>query len=371
MKLQDVKSLYFWETKVNNQIKNDLLIASLDPLSIDREMTLLPILNQSADVKSIIKVLYNKIPYPETLENFSTNESLAAMRDLGFYLGSLKRHGVEPVEAVPELDYILDVLGSKTDLPPRDTLMHYTLWNPKGNRRRSYTHFQDEKDLIDSVVVSYRPLVKGIYYLAELHQMEMDDPKFITLCEATESAFRTVLEGIVIAKKKVSPEIFAQKLRFYFDPICLHNREIIGPGAVEMPMFVYDHLLWSCDVDDDEYTLFKSTYLPFSQSEIRDIYYNYLKQPSLVTKMCAALERKRSITLIESAKALYSLCKLQISFRMPHKKLADKAYSHQTNNSKEKGSGGYSPSVLRDIINLNRAQIKRLFDTIYSINSEA
>jgi monodechloroaminopyrrolnitrin synthase len=369
MMSRGIKSNIVWNRWLSNQSTNDSLIAGLDPLGIDLDISLLPELNKLRDVKSIIKLLYKNLPYPDMLEKLDYNESLACMRDIGFFLGSIKRHGIEPVEVVPELDYILDVLGAKTNLPPRDTLMHYTIWNPQGRRQRTYTHFNDEKDLIASVQMSYRPLGSAIHNLVELHQTEFENPAYIDLCGETAETFKKVVGAIVHAKKSVSPEVFANELRFYFDPILLHNNQVIGPGAVEMPMFVYDHLLWSCDVDDEPYTKFKSTYLPFSEPDTRDIYYDYLAKPSLITKMRTALEQYKKPSIINSAKALYGLCKSQMSFRMPHKKLADKSYSHgekdETKEKRAKGSGGYSTSILSDIINLNVHQIRLLHDSIH------
>ncbi len=349
----------------NRQNANDAHIASLDPLDIDTEISVLPALNQKGDTKSMIQMLYKNIPYPDTLINFDYYESVACMRDIGLFLGSLKRHGIEPVEAVPELDYILDELGTKTNLPPRDTLMHYTIWNPQGKRLRTYTHYSDEVYLIKSVEMSYRPLVDAIYNLVQLHQLDFEDPLFVELCEETTATFKFVVDAIVLAKRKVSPEIFANELRFYFDPIILYKHEVIGPGAVEMPMFVYDHILWSCDLDDEEHIKFKSTYLPFSEPDTRDVYYDFLNKQSLVTKMCVALNQQPTTSNINAGKALYKLCKQQLSFRMPHKKLADEAYGYESKENRTKGSGGYSTTILQDLVELNVKQIKRLHNSVY------
>ncbi|MFP3335605.1 DUF1864 family protein, partial [Pseudomonas sp. SIMBA_064] len=72
-------------------------------------------------------------------------EAAAAMRDIGFFLGSLKRHGHEPADAVPGLEPVLLDLARATDLPPRETLLHVTVWNPAAaDAQRSYTGLPDE-----------------------------------------------------------------------------------------------------------------------------------------------------------------------------------------------------------------------------------
>lgn len=343
---------------------NDAKIASLDPLNINDLIKNLPEINRKRDVNSLISLLYSNIPFPDSLENFDFNEAIAVMRDIGFFIGSIKRHNIEPVEAIPELDYILDVLSVKTDLPPRDTLMHYTIWNPEGENSRCYTHYKDESNLISSIRNSYRPLVKAIYIILQLHNTALESEDFEYLCQQAANEFQKVIEAIVLAKKDVSAEVFAKELRFYFDPIFIHGKNLIGPGAVEMPMFVYDHLLWSSDIKEENYVKFKSTYLPFCEHEVREVFYNFLDKQSLLSKTCQALYSSNDKKVLQSAKALFKLCRLQISFRMPHKKIAESAYRHQEEGLKKQGSGGYTPEVLSDILDLNMKQLKKLHQAI-------
>ena len=342
---------------------NSSLVKSLDPLAFDQFTELIPTLNASKDAKTLVQLTYQCIPVPDFIKSMNFEQAIASMRDVGILLGSLKRHGVEPVKAVPELEYVLEELSIKTDLPPRDTLFHYTIWNPDGDRMRTYTKLPDELALIKSVKSSFYPLMEAIYGLIDLHKYSIESKEFALLCEKTENKFKGMVESIVYAKRNVSPEVFADELRFYYDPIFLHKAFYIGPGAVELPVFVYDHLLWSSDIEDETYTKFKSTYLPFNVASTRDIYYNYISKPSLTSKAFDYVTKTStySKTGLESLKALHKLCSTMKSFRMPHKKMAKEAYNHQQRQAKRnKGSGGYSPEILSYILELNLKQIIKL-----------
>jgi hypothetical protein len=170
-----------------------------------------------------------------------------------------------------------------------------------------------------------------------------------------------MVRGIVNAKRNVSPGVFANELRFYFDPIKVdYNKEYVGPGAVEMPMFVFDHLLWSSDCDDSTYTNFKEGYLPYNIALVRDIYKKYKGRPSLISKIESTLKTKGFVRNYRAAKAVLDLCNVLKSFRMPHKKVAEEAYKHGEDHHRKKGSGGYSVSILDHIMNLQNEKLASL-----------
>ncbi len=328
-------------------------VQALDPLSFDKTIVDLHDLNKMKDLKAIEQMLYNHLPVPDRLDAFSYEESLAAMRDLGIFIGILKRWGVEPVEAIPELEYVLLVLQVKTGLPPRDTLIHYTMWNPDGDRMRTYTGLADEIQLINSVKIAYPSLLKSITILEELQTEELDSDFFSVACEEVHDLMSAMVNGMVHAKRNVSPAIFANELRFYFEPIKVdYNREYIGPGAVEMPMFVFDHLLWSSDVHDHTYTKFKEGYLDYNMDFVRDTYWRWATKPSLTTKVTRALQEHPSPGIIRAAQSIQKLFMILKSFRMPHRKMANDTYQQGEDHHKKNGSGGYQVSVLDFILQL-------------------
>ena len=362
----EMRHIFQKQSILDSRREQDYYIAGLDPLGMDKALKELPRFNASKDTWSMVEMLYRYLPVPAVLNSFDYGKAIASMRDIGMLLGSLKRHGVEPVEAVPELDYILGELSHKTDLPPRDTLIHYSSWNPAGERMRTYTGTEDEKYLIRSVQIAMHPLLDAIYGLIRLYHTPLDDPGFLEVCTEVNESFKAMVDAIVLAKRKVSPMVFANELRFYFDPITLYGRAFIGPGAVEMPVFVFDHVLWSTDSDDAEYNEFKTTYLPFVLPEIREIYYDFAQRDSLVKRVKKELEADQRFSLekINAAKAVLRLFTTLKSFRMPHKKLADKAYEQQDEQHRSKGSGGYSTLILAEIILMTVQQYNDLDEAI-------
>ena len=340
-------------------------VVGLDPLGFDDKLGLLHLMNKRNDTREIIQLLYRSLPNPDILDSFSYEESLAAMRDLGIFIGTLKKHGIEPVEVVPELEYVLLVLMVKTDLPPRDTLLHYTTWNPSDTRIRTYTGLTDEISLIESVRKAIPGLMRSIAQLEMLHERPLHGHEFGVICKDVKEMMEGMVEGIVHAKRCVSPAVFANELRFYYDPIKVdYNKDYIGPGAVEMPMFVFDHLLWSSDCEDEAYSSFKEGYLPYNMSFIRDIYWRFDRTPSLLTRVEQNLRDERSDEHFRAALSVLELCSVLKRFRMPHKKVAEAAYSQGEEQYHDKGSGGYSTNILLHIIALQNERIKALQDVV-------
>ena len=340
-------------------------VQKLDPLHFDEKLSILHLLNSTGDVKEICQLLYSTLPTPDILEEFSYEEAVAAMRDLGIFMGILKRHGIEPVEVMPELEYVLLVLMVKTDLPPRDTLTHYTLWNPSGERMRTYTGTKDEVQLIESVKIAFPDLIESIFMLDSIYSMQLEGIEFEMACLRAKEKIESMVKGIVHAKRNVSPAFFANELRFYYDPIKVdYRKEYIGPGAVELPMFLFDHILWNCDVDDSDYITFKEGYLPFNLKFVRDIYWRYKGKPSLVSLVKNNLNANPSEKSIRAAEVVLEFFNILKSFRMPHKKLAEHAYAHNDEQHREKGSGGYSVNILQSILSLQHKQSTSLQESL-------
>lgn len=345
----------------SDRINEDRVVQEQDPLNMDSVFPGIHRANANRNLNELIEILITHIPDHKQLASFDEYQSAAAMRDLGILLGSIKKLGVEPVQQVPALAHTLQTLGKATRLPPRDTLIHYTRWNPDGNRLRTYTHLKDEVELIQSVKISIYPLYQAIYLITQLNQMPVYDETFVESCYIVEESFAAMVQGIVHARKHVDPGTFANELRYYFDPITINGQEYIGPGAVEMPMFVYDHVLWSADYNNEKYNAFKETYLPFNQEEIITLYRNTEK--SLTGKVINDLNNATSYNrhIHGAAHAVNNLMLKLKGFRAPHLRVADNAYRESGDGiHKEEGSGGYAPDFLRFIMQLNNQATNHL-----------
>jgi hypothetical protein len=331
--------------------QNDQAIARLDPLRADEPLRNLPAFNADHDTESLLALLRQLLPTPAAARALSVEAACAAMRDLGILLGSLKKHGIEPEEAVPPLRAVLPVLGTITNYPPRDTLLHYTIWNPADERMRTYTGTEDEKNLIRSVQMSIPPLEAALHHL-----MQLLDPAygkdFQVLAKAVADNLEGLIAGVVYARRNVSTSYFAHEMRLYYDPIRLNGASYLGPGAVEMPVFVFDHLLWSSDCADAEYQAFKQGYLPYVRPVWRLVYEAYAGQPSLLTELQRELEAGTCPHPVAALRDALSIITRLKSFRMPHRRLADEAYAHGNGGERNQGSGGYAPDILLHIIQL-------------------
>ena len=335
--------------------QNDQEIARLDPLRADEPLRNLPAFNADGDTESLLALLRQLLPSPDAARALSVEAACAAMRDLGILLGSIKKHGIEPEEAVPALRVVLPVLGTITNYPPRDTLLHYTIWNPAGERMRTYTGTEDEKNLIRSVQMTIPPLEAALHHL-----MQLLDPAhgkdFHALTKMVADNLEGLIAGVVYARRNVSTEYFARDMRLYYDPIQLNGASYLGPGAVEMPVFVFDHLLWSSDCRDEEYNAFKSGYLPYVRPVWRLLYEAYDLQPSLLTQLQGEMESGTCALPVSALKEVVAIVTRLKSFRMPHRRLADEAYAHGNGGQRNQGSGGYAPGILQHIIQLMTAK---------------
>jgi len=344
-------------------------IALADPLDADIKINALSELNAQHDLAAVVALTYELLPVPRQIMGFSYVEAAAAMRDLGLCLGSIKKLGVEPVQAVPELEYVLFELANLTNLPPRDTLLHYTLWNPEGLRLRTYTNTTHEVALIKSVQIAYPALNTAIDLLVDLHMISFQSAEFGLKLQEVGKYLDIVINGLVHAYKEVDPHFFATSLRMFYDPIDINKEQYLGPGAVELPLFILDKLLWANEVKDTTYRQFQEAYLPYILPKHRRIFYAFDQESSLLGKVAAAVQ-SGSIFSEHVGSSLTALKKMGLllkGFRQPHRKLANKAYKSENHtSSREVGSGGYSVGILDHIFNLMQHQYKQ-FDKAYEL----
>ena len=338
------------------------IIASLDPLSADEIMGRLPALNHSGDVPAIVELLTELLARVGDTARFGRLDAVAVMRELGFFLGSLRRHGLQPVREIPGLEPILERLAHMTDMPPRDTLLHCTVWNPPEPRMRRFTDYRDELCLLESVRRAMRPLESAIHCLQAAYEIPPNTPEFVSLCDVATKGLSHLVKNTLFARSNVSLSIFARELRPYFDSIVVADREYLGPGAVEMPVFLVDHILWSANTELPWLVDFKRRYLPYILPSLRAVYRHFESRPSLIERVLRVAHQ----THAESSRwraglaALRRVFSVLIQFRAPHTQLAGQAYAVESGGSRDVGSGGYSPDVLREVLECTRQHRNRL-----------
>lgn len=333
-------------------------VAACDPLQARSLVLQLPGLNRNKDVPGIIGLLREFLPARGVPSGWGFVEAAAAMRDIGFFLGSLKRHGHEPADVVPGLESVLLDLARATGLPPRETLLHVTVWNPAtADAQRSYTGLPDEAHLLESVRISMAALEAAIAVTVELSDVPLRSPAFAQGCDELEAYLQKMVESIVYAYRFISPQVFYDELRPFYEPIRVGGQSYLGPGAVEMPLFVLEHVLWGSQSDDQAYREFKETYLPYVLPAYRAVYARFSGEPALIDR---ALDEARAVGARDQhvragLTALERVFKVLLRFRAPHLKLAERAYE-VGQSGPTIGSGGTRPACS---VNYSRSRMPR------------
>lgn len=330
-----------------------------DPLRADAQLAKLPELNGRADrpaLATLAKELSGRalaltsdgLPSPTT--------GLAMMRDLGIVLGSVKRHGTEPLTVVPELTPLLHALGRQTDLVPRDTVQHYTSWNPPGERRRSYTDDEQERWLQDAVRDVFPALSASLSISDALMDLDPADARFAPTADRLEGMVRPMLEAIDSVTTRVSPVFFAQTMRPYFEEFEVDGVDYLGPAAAQVPLWLVDLCLWACDRNGPEYNAFLEESLIYALPDWRAFWTRHASGTSLVTRLetrIGAGTDGGQESLARSAESLARLLRTLKTFRGRHIGIAKKAYADQVR-LYDYGSGGAPIALLKRVLDLTR-----------------
>ncbi|WP_411108406.1 monodechloroaminopyrrolnitrin synthase PrnB family protein [Streptomyces sp. c-19] len=332
-------------------------IRAADPLGADALLAAVPAMNAAADVPALTVALRALLPDLDRAAEWSVDGALAAMRDLGILLGSLKRHGVQPLTAVPEALPVLELLARRTDMVPRDTVHHYTTWNPVGPRRRSYTGHPTEALLQESVRMVLPGLVAALDDCGRIARLEPYDPGFAAALDRVARHVRAMVDSIDLTVARVPPEYFALTLRPYYEDIEIAGRDYLGPAAAQVPLWLVDLTLWQCDRPDPAYDAFLAEAVPYALPAWRAFHARHRGGVSAVSKLSAAVSWEGADrlppSLTASAEALGRVLRVLKSFRARHLGIARKAYGEDVR-LYEEGSGGAPGALLRSILDLTR-----------------
>ena len=348
-------------------------IRDQDPLRAYEQLKTLPELNRRGDVTGMLFMLRKLLQKPETgeiswemFESWGYDQWVAAMRDVGILLGSLRRHGEEPVDLWPALEVWLLEAARQTGLPPRDTLLHYTIWNSP-HALRTYTDLTEEKHLIEAVRMAYPALEEAVDRLVSLVEISLESAEFEARANRALESLKEVRNAAVYTYRHVDRGVFISSIRPYFEPIRVTGKDYLGPGAVAMPLFVFDHVLWSAEVAHPAYVGFKQDYLPVTLPRLQAIYYRFSEGGSLLGRLGTVLEDPCLFPSDRLRRNLESLDRLFVvlqRFRAVHLRMARQAYRAPTapgeSRAFTKGSGGYAPSMLEEIDQLTASARSRL-----------
>ncbi len=340
-------------------------IAPLDPLAADGTMAALPDWNEAGDLGALTAALRALAPTPARARGLGVFEACAAMRDIGMLLSSLKRHGVEPAEAVPEISPVLLALGKTCAMVPRDTVYHYGSWNPTGARQRRFTRDANEDGLIHCVRAAAPGVEAAIAALVEAGAIAPNTLDFTERCRHAARCVMSMVDSINFARRRVDVRFFAQVLRPYFEAIVVDGQSYMGPAAAHLPLSVVDHLTWGSDCRDPFYRTFQEDAAKYTVPVWRDVCHDTEHRPSLVTRVVEALDAATTAgtSLFEASAAVYAILRVLLAFRGRHKVLADKAYDPRVR-VYPVGSGGYSVEAVAHILDVTRERAVELKDAV-------
>jgi hypothetical protein len=331
-------------------------VAAADPLGADPILATLPEVNEQVDLHRLGGMLGELAEVAERTELVTLPDRLAAMRDLGMPLGSFKRHGVEPLDAVPAVEPLLQRLGAQTGMVPRDTVFHYGAWNPPGPRQRMYTGAFEEDVLIESVRAGAISLEKSALGLAELEALVPEDPRYAEVLTRAGEDFAVLPAQVGRVAELVPPaEFFTARLRPYMEDVLVGGHSFYGPAAAHVPLYLVDHLLWSSDRVDPEHAALHLEFLDYGLPEWGQLYRKRQGGESVVTQVVRAIQAAgpdASPQLLAAGHAAAEFLRALVVFRGRHLRLVRDAYT--VDSPYTTGSAGAAPEVVKLVLDLTR-----------------
>ncbi|GGL91758.1 monodechloroaminopyrrolnitrin synthase PrnB family protein [Nakamurella endophytica] len=333
-------------------------VRDADPLGLDAVLRRLPLLNDAGDTGSLTAVLAAAVERGGSVTG--PEPAAAALRDTGMVMASLRRHGVDPVAAVPGLAALLTRWAAASGTIPRDTVVHYGWWNPTGPRERHYTTATAQESLlIDSVRQSCRTLPAASIGLDRAWHAGLTTPVALLALGAAVQALQSYGAMFETVRTGVSPVWFAQQLRPYFDPITVDGVAYCGPAAAFVPLYLVDELLWGTGAD---HTALHREAVEYGRTLWRDRRGELADHPPLDEVVAERLHREGETAELAEAARLFSLAtRALVRFRGQHATLARGAYRTDVTGYST-GSGGWAPATLLSITTENRDAATHLDD---------
>ncbi len=313
-----------------------------------------PRLNQAADCEGLLKILRELVAGGPQAATLSPPEAWAAIRDLGFVMGPIKRRGVQPVQDMPKLgDYLLELAERAGCLHPRDDVFTLTVANPTGQRRRTYTKSPSEYAFIEAVGVSMVTMDRCIADICTMLQYPLHSPHVEAWAKQAADTFQGVIDALLSVRTRVDPDWFANIFTRNLEKIEINGQSYHGPSADQTQMLLIDWILYGqCE----------SHYVDFFnslQQHLRPIHRQIMSQHrqahggsvlSIVRRNYAQSLAINAGQTDKSVQSIIRLLKRIRTFRYPHRKIAIDSFAMRDEN-RQIGSGGLTPdSDLRKLI---------------------
>ncbi|GAA4820183.1 monodechloroaminopyrrolnitrin synthase PrnB family protein [Algivirga pacifica] len=212
---------------LNKFISDFASIQNLDPLNFADYQSVLINFNEGEEVRELIGIAHELIQKYQQSPAQDPATAIAMARDMGIVAGSIKKLQIAPVKEVAQIDDVFVNLGSLCQLPERDTLLHYTLWNPTGEQMRTFTGTTKERAFITKLqeVLSRYP-EKELLKLVNLANAMVGAESLAEVSKAIEFP----LEEIVSAMEEHLATPFIQEvLQPYFAEVNIKGKQLSAP----------------------------------------------------------------------------------------------------------------------------------------------
>ncbi|MFF2523661.1 monodechloroaminopyrrolnitrin synthase PrnB family protein [Streptomyces liangshanensis] len=345
----------------------DRTISDLDPLEFVRHVDHLTELNAHADRAGLERLADDMLA--RVWNNVSDLPTAgAALRDLGFVLASLERHGVDH-RTLSGAEETLLKLGDITDEIPRDSVYTYALRNPRSGTR-FFTGIPEEILFIDQVRIAGTALRPAVDDLVATLTLPLRDPELTERLARAVAAFRTFAEALLAVKRQVTPEVFSHQMRPYFPPMTVGGTVLYAPGGAQMTPLLVDIALLRPEPGEPEagwyprYLDENLPYLPAAYREAADAIQRHRPLlPRLLDEAARAGSAPRDAEREEPAlRQLRLLMREVLRFRLPHLQLARANMAIRVAGSL--GSGGYTTSSLDQLAELTTRRHHQLTDAL-------
>lgn len=348
--------------------EEDRYIASLDPLKADLLLTTTVHHYNTTGCVAELTALVQQVLLPRSeLACFDQMHARAATRDLGFLASALIKHGVE-LSAVPGLEESLLLLAQSTNEVPRDTLISFTSRNPTDYRMRTFTGLEEERLFVRSIQQGIQALPRCASLLEKVREYSLLDAQYGEVLQEAKQCFTALVHGMVEVRNAITPKTFSFQIQPYFPSFCLGQQLYSGPAGTQTPLILIDLILFGSSLygatDQSDYRHYVDTNSQYLPPAFRYAIANALHLPSLVHRACEeascylSAPRKLRITVARSLRYLEEVLHPLMSFRFPHKKVADENFRVRPTGSK--GSGGYTVEVLDMLLTLSTQALQRV-----------
>ncbi|MGK5641608.1 monodechloroaminopyrrolnitrin synthase PrnB family protein [Streptomyces sp. URMC 126] len=340
----------------------DRAVAASDPLDAARDAPRLPALNRAADIAGLTALAREWTSRAEGAVRDPVTAG-AALRDLGFALASLERHGVD-YRTLPGAEELLLKLGAVTEEVPRDSVYTYALRNPE-TAPRSFTELPEEELFIREVRTAGVALRPAVDALTEALPAAVHDPSLPGLLAEATAGFTVFAQSLLSVKRTITPRTFSYEMRPYFPPMTVGGQVLYAPGGAQMTPLLVDVALLRPEPGDPReewYEGYLRENLPYLPAAYRDAADAARRHRPLLPRLVEEAGRHSPGTpaVVRTLTELRRLTQELLRFRLPHVQLAKANMAIRPDGSL--GSGGYTTDSLDRLAELTLARHRLLTD---------